>query len=223
MPDFVKQSNEEFATQLENHHTGLVTHGPALGFSGPEITVALNDSRYMRHIVTQQQQALGFSQGFTKFIKYMRTSTDVATMPVFTVPGIVPAAVLVGIETRFRQRAEKAKAVTGVYNNDIGEQLCIVAPEASGELGVPQFTIELAAGHPLMKWKKKTSDGIEIWKDDGTGFRFRDKDGKSPWVDNDDLPAAGQSKIWKYKIIYLVDDEPVGDFSPDTSISVQGI
>src|SRR4051812_44568336 len=108
MPDFVKKSNEEFATQLENHYTGLVTHGPALGFSPAEITVAQNDSKFMRHIVTQQQQALGFSQGYTRFIKYMRTSKDVATEPVFTIPATVPASVLVGIETRFRQRAEKA-------------------------------------------------------------------------------------------------------------------
>jgi hypothetical protein len=223
MPDFVKQSNEQFATQLENHHTGLATHGPALGFTPAEINVALNDSKYMRHIVTQQQQALGFSQGFTKFIKYMRTSTDVATMPVFTVPGVVPAAVLVGIETRFRKRAEKAKAVTGVYNNDIGEQLRIVAPNASEELGVPEFEIVMTAGHPVIKWPKKTSDGIEVWKDKGQGFYHAGNDTKSPWIDKDDLPAAGQSAVWKFKIIYLIDDEPVGDYSAVIEVSVKGI
>lgn len=219
--DFVKKNHNLFATQLEDHFTALGTHGAALGFSPAEITVAGNDSKYMRYLVTQQGKALAFSQGYTRHLALMRTSKDTATEPVFDVPAIVPTVVLVGIETRFRERAKKAKASTA-YSKDIGEQLRIVAPDVVAELGLPEFEIIFAANHPILKWKKKIADAARIEKDrgDGQGWVHVGDDIKSPWADKDELPPAGQSVVWKYRIIYIVDDEPVGEYSAVITINV---
>jgi len=217
--DFVKKNNDQFATQLEDHATALATHGQALGFSGAEITVASNDAKFFRYAVTQQGKALAHSQGYTRFLGLMRTGKDTATEPVFNVPGTIPATVLVGIETRFRERAKKAKASTA-YSDDIGEQLRIVAPDASAELGVPEFIVVFAGNHPVLKWKKKTADAIRIEKDKGQGWYHADNDIKSPWADKDDLPSPGQSAVWKYRIIYLIDDEVVGGYSDIITVTV---
>jgi hypothetical protein len=219
MADFVKKSNDAFGKQLDEHADALGTHGAALGFSGPEITVAVNDAKYFRYELTQQAKALSFSQGYTRHLGYLRTSKDVATEPVFTIPATIPTSVLVGIETRFRERAKKAKASTA-YNNDIGEQLRIVAPDATAELGIPEFEVVFAANHPVLKWPKKISDGIEVWKDKGQGWYHAGNDTKSPWPDKEDLPPAGQSAIWKYRIIFIVDDEPVGEYSAVITVLV---
>jgi hypothetical protein len=223
--DFVKQEDTEFATQLENHHSALVTHGPALGFSVPEIAVADNDAKYMRYIVTQQGQAQGFSQAYTRFKNEMRTGSDTATEPVYTIPGVVPTVVPVGIETRFRERATKAKS-SSAYNNDIGEQLKIVAPITvfDPSTGKPTFKIFMDSGHPLLKWVKGNFQGTEIWADhgDGNGWVKQERDFKSPWVDTTALPAVGQSKVWKYKMIYVHNDATVGLWSDEVTVTVYG-
>jgi hypothetical protein len=195
--DFVKQEDAEFATQLENHHAALVTHGGALGFSGAEITVAENDAKYMRYIVTQHSQAQSFSQGYTRFKNLMRTSSDTATEPVFTIPATEPTTVLVGIETRFRERATKAKS-SPAYNNDIGEQLKIVAPNIPFDpsTGKPTFKVFMDSGHPLLKWVKGGFQGVEIWADHGhcSGWVKQERENSSPWVDTTALPG----RQWLY-------------------------
>ena len=38
----------------------------------------------------------------------------------------------------------------------------------------------------------------------------------------DALPAAGQSAVWKYRAIHLLDDEMIGQWSTTACISVMG-
>jgi hypothetical protein len=223
--DFVKKEDAEFVQQLKDHHTALGTHGAGLGFSLPEIADAGKDSAYMEYVVGQQSQAQGFSQGYTQFKRNMRLGTNTATEPVFVVPGVVPPAVPVGIEQRFRDRAAKAKSSTA-YDNDIGEQLKIVAPISvfDPSTGKPTFKVFLDSGHPVLKWPKKNFQGVEVWADhgDGSGWVKQERDFKSPWVDKTDLPALGQSKVWKYKMIYVLNDETIGLWSDEVTVTVHG-
>ena len=107
----------------------------------------------------------------------------------------------------------------------MGEQLRIVAPESSLTLGLPPFSITLAAGHPVISWTKGSSDGVDIWKDDGKGggFHYLGRDNKSPFADKSDLPLGAATALWKYKLIYVVNDEPVGDYSAVQEVTVKGV
>ena len=225
--DFVEKEDKEFSTQLKTFSDGVnsatAPNGATVGLSTGEIAAAKKDADYFKYALDQQDKAKGFSQSFTKYKNDLRKGSDVAIVePVFDMPATVPPAVDAGVEDRFRKVVAKVKK-SGSYTKGMGEAWHIEAPEFTEELGIPQFTVELAAGHPLLKWPKKTADAIQIWKDDGTGFRFLDRDMKSPFVDKEDLPAAGQSKIWKYKIIYIINDEPVGDYSAVIEVTVKGI
>ena len=42
------------------------------------------------------------------------------------------------------------------------------------------------------------------------------------YLDTAALPAAGTSAVWKYKAIYRLNDEQVGQWSDIASISVMG-
>jgi len=42
------------------------------------------------------------------------------------------------------------------------------------------------------------------------------------YLDTAGLPPAGQSAAWKYRAIYLLDDQPVGQWSDPVSIAVMG-
>jgi len=71
-------------------------------------------------------------------------------------------------------------------------------------------------------WKKQGMDAIEIQVDRGAGFVFLAIDTVPDYLDTADLPAGGASASWKYRAIYRLNDERVGQWSDVSSISVMG-
>jgi hypothetical protein len=89
--------------------------------------------------------------------------------------------------------------------------------------GKPDFFIEFSSGgHPNLRWTKGKFEGVEIWKDSGTGFAKLDRDMRTDYIDKTNLPVAGATAIWKYKMIYVVSDEVVGNWSDVVSVFVMG-
>ena len=86
----------------------------------------------------------------------------------------------------------------------------------------PIFTIVLQAGHPNIVWKKQGMDALEIHVDRGAGFAFLALDTVPDYLDTAPLPAPGASAVWKYKAIYRLRDEQVGQWSDIASVSVMG-
>lgn len=58
-------------------------------------------------------------------------------------------------------------------------------------------------------------DALEIHVDRGPGFAFLT-------LDTAPLPAPGASAVWKYKALYRLRDEQVGQWSDIASVSVMG-
>ncbi|MDQ6631097.1 MAG: hypothetical protein M3Y82_04985, partial [Verrucomicrobiota bacterium] len=112
------------------------------------------------------------------------------------------------------------------YTEAMGEDLGIIGAQQTMDLNSmkPQLNIELQAGKPVVRWMKQSMDSLEIWVDrnDGKGFIFLAIDTVPDYPDTAPLPAPGQSAIWKYKAIYRLNDEPVGQWSDVVSIAVVG-
>jgi hypothetical protein len=228
MSDFVKNEDAEFVTQINTFAEVLnrtaTPNGSTVDFSAAEIAEAVKDAKHVLYVHQQVDKSKGFAQSFTKYKNDLRYgSVNPVTEPVFELPATVPPAVTAGVEDRFRQRAARIKA-HGNYTPGFGEELKIVAAAVSVELGLPEFTVVMTAGHPVIKWKKKQSHGVQIWKDrgDDKGFVLVDTDLKSPWADKDELPEQGKTAIWQYKLIYIIDGEPVGSYSPPVTVTVHG-
>jgi len=81
------------------------------------------------------------------------------------------------------------------------------------------------AGKPTIEWKKGDSDGIQLIVDrgDGNGYHWLANDSTPDYPDTEPLPPLGQSATWKYKAIYLLDDEQVGQWSDELVVTVQGV
>ena len=74
-----------------------------------------------------------------------------------------------------------------------------------------------------MKWTKGGFDALEIWVDRGTGtFSYLANDTVPDYLDTAPLPAAGQSATWRYRAIYRLGDERVGQWSNVAVIAVMG-
>ena len=71
-------------------------------------------------------------------------------------------------------------------------------------------------------WTRFRKAFLRIEVDRGTGFQFLAIDTIPNYTDTAPLPATGQSAVWKYRAIYLLDDEMIGQWSTTASISVMG-
>ena len=105
-----------------------------------------------------------------------------------------------------------------------GEDLGIEGTEEGIDpsLAKPVLNIVLQAGRPLVKWTKQGFDSLEIQVDRGNGYGFLAVDTEPDYLDTAPLPAPGQSAVWKYKAIYRLHDEQVGQWSNPVSIAVTG-
>ena len=145
-----------------------------------------------------------------------------ALLPVIVNPGAVAS----GIEDRFRTLCQRIKA-HGTYTTNIGLDLGIEAPQSEQDLvaAKPALSIKIVAGHPHIDWKKGGFTALDLYgTDDATGnyILLGTLTGHS-YADNRALPAAGQSKVRKYKGMYKNHDAQVGQMSDEASITVAGV
>jgi hypothetical protein len=75
----------------------------------------------------------------------------------------------------------------------------------------------------VVGWKKQAFDAVEIHVDRGQGFAFLAIDTIPDYLDTAQLPAPGASALWKYRAIYRLADEQVGQWSDESKITVTGV
>lgn len=144
--------------------------------------------------------------------------------PVPPVPPTLPAPAP-GVLQRALAIGKSVKAQTGFTDAD-GKDLRLIGATTTidPESMKPVLALRtIAGGRPEVVWQKYGMDGIEIYKDNGDGnFTMLAYDSYPNYTDNNPLPVAGQSSVWKYKAIYKLKDTHVGQWSDVVSITVMG-
>lgn len=84
----------------------------------------------------------------------------------------------------------------------------------------PTISLRLRAGYPEVLCTNGLTGGVEIEVDSGTSWVFLAVDSVPDYFDTAPLPAAGQSATCKYRAIYRVGDERVGQWSNVALIAV---
>lgn len=111
-----------------------------------------------------------------------------------------------------------------LYTTDIGKDMDILgeAPVVDPNTMKPVLKGEVTAQGVLLRWKKGAADALNIYADrkDGKGFLFLTTDIQPDYVDTTPLPAGVNSAVWNYKAIYVINDEEVGQFSENITITV---
>jgi hypothetical protein len=74
-----------------------------------------------------------------------------------------------------------------------------------------------------MGWTKARMECLCIEVGWGQGWQFLAVDSMPDYLDTTPLPPVGQSAVWKYRAIYLLDDQPTGQWSDPVSIAVMGV
>lgn len=228
MATFINTTDEGFDSQLNNFCNKIDTYNTLLGVSAGQVTAIKLDRDNFHYAVHCAQLIDSYKQTVTAWKNLLRYGNKAEILPAFpaqpTLPA-APAAVDANVQGRFAALIQQIVANTN-YTTSIGEDLGIVAPVSpfNPNDGKPEFKIEFSSGgHPNLKWKKGKFQGVEIWKCiDGKTWARLDKDFSPDFIDKSELPPAGQSAVWNYKMIYLYKDEVVGKYSAEQSVTVYG-
>ena len=180
---------------------------------------------YWSEVINLTQE---YSRGLTAFrqeLLYGVESGSVVTLsPVQPNLDAVPADIdpdIVGRAAAIGKRIKAHKDFTEADGQDLG----LFGKEVTESGSKIAFTIRFLARHPELVWKKNHHTGIQVyanytgneqWQWIGTGVTPN-------FIDQHPLPLAGQSAIWRYRIVYVDKNmNQVGEFSDVVSVTVAG-
>ncbi len=223
MADLVKTDDLGFVAQYNNFSEKIGTYATDLGLTGPEVAAITADSEYLGFTVLGAIKAKEYGQAWTSRKDRMRKGSDVAmgTFPEGVDVSTPPAVVLPGIEKRFRALITTIKAHPA-YNNDMGEDLGIVAANSEAEITSPELKVKKDGVNVVISFSKGNNDGASLYSKRGSevAFTFLALDTKSPYIDTRPNLVPGTPEKREYYAKLFDDSAEHGDASPTVSITL---
>ena len=211
---------------LNNFSNRIGQYATALGLNNAEITSVQHDAAMFAYVIQMQDAAHQFYSSYTMLKKQLRSSPQQIAAPVLpAVPsaGSPPAAVNSGIFNRIVLLVNRIK-ISSAYSETMGQDLNIIPATSTVNPNdfIPNLSIRLDAGHPLLKWKKGDADAVQLYVDrrDNNGFMPLARTTHNTYLDTMNVPAETFTATWDYKGRYVIGDDEVGQFSQTISINV---
>lgn len=214
---------------LTNFANKLNGYKGKYSIAGTDVTDMQNSAAeytYWLNYLNQYKEYLGKLTAYKNELRDGVAPGSAASLePVPPTMGVAPTVVDPGIFSRATSIALRIKAhndYTLADGQDLGlEGEEITADDLSSIKPIIQVRL-VNGGFPEIVWKKKSTDGIDIYVDRGTGnFIFLATDTVPNYTDTFTLPSG--AAVWKYRCIYRVDDAQVGQWSDIVSITVTGV
>ena len=207
---------------LTNFVAKLPTYAATFGITAAEVTDLTNALAAYQFTLNRKRQFGQYASELVTYAKLLasgKATDNIATFPTPPALGTVPPMVLAGVFKRVASIVARIKnnlAYTAAIGHDLDiEGSDIVVDPTSMK---PALSLRLAAGHPELMWALNHMDGLEIWKDSGSGFVMLDVDDAPNYTDLSPLPAP--VALWKYKAIYRLGGHQVGQWSDTVQIAV---
>lgn len=87
----------------------------------------------------------------------------------------------------------------------------------------PELSVEILGGHPNIHWAKNGLDELEMEVDRGEGTFTPLIIAPIPdFLDIAPLPSPGKSAVWRYRAIYRMKEQRVGNWSSVLEVMVKG-
>jgi hypothetical protein len=214
------EGKESFMNNLDNK---LAAHGITLGVTPQEQTSVHNDALMFNYCMKTVVMFTTKKEQIIRFKDSMRDGPiGTPSNPLPVNPTLPPApAVIVepGIIPRINAFVQRIKHHAN-YTEDIGRDLGIVGSEVIFDIITMKPVLKLMkqANFIEIQWEKGHSDAIriEVDRNDNAGWCFLAIDTVPNYSDTL-VPTV--AVIWKYRGMYLIKDELVGQWSDVTSIA----
>jgi hypothetical protein len=229
--DYVIQSDDPFAAQLQTFKNSIGSYAATLGVTPAEVTAQAADADYFNYAVACQAVMSNGAQQWTGWKRLSRNGGAPPPGGVPVVPPVFPAsvaAVAPGIEARFRALVKRIKAHPN-YNESVGEALGIEGPDqVAPDLTTikPDINAKVTGNQVLIEWGWGKNAAfldlceIQVDRNDNKGFVLLAYDSTPNYIDTQSFPSSPAK--WTYRAIYRVGDSQVGQWSKPVSVTVGG-
>ena len=219
---YLPKADKDKAVWLNNFAGKLPSVSTAVGIAAPEVTAVTNDAAmfsYMINLVEIFNTAKEERVTYKNILRDGPVGSIAGALPAMPVVPAPPAAVPAGIFQRLAQLVQRIKNHPN-YTEAIGRTLGIIGAEQIIDTTVMKPVLKLVkkGGVIEIQWSKGHATSIIIQVDrDGSGWKFLAVDTIPHYTDtaHADAPAT-----WKYRAMYQVGDEPVGQWSDEVRIVV---
>ncbi|MFC2092274.1 hypothetical protein ACFLSV_00100 [Bacteroidota bacterium] len=216
------------AKWLKHFASKTPTYAAVLGITPAEQTSIENDSAMYEYIVITVHPAYKSKvQDITAFKNMLRDGplgTPTPPVPAALTLPATPTAVEQGIFKRVTKFVQRLKNHPN-YTENMGEDLGIIGREMSFDKSElkPKLKGALDANRPKIIWKKGSFvDSIDLYVDRqlNNNYEYLTNDSKKDYIDDYPMPSDVASIVYRYKGIYRIGDEQVGQFSDPITITV---
>jgi len=218
---YLPSADKDRAIWLNNFASKFSTASVGLGFVAADVTSVNNDAAmftYLINLVETFTTAKEQRVNYKNLIKNGPLGSPGGALPVAPVVPAAPTAVAPGIFARIGQLVQRIKN-SPTYTEAIGRDLGVIGAEQTMDTVIIKPVVKLVfkGGHVEVQWTKGDADALHIETDKGTGWQFLAVDTVPHYTDTTAIAAPG---VWKYRAMYIVNDERVGQWSDVVSITV---
>ena len=211
-----------FAEKINQPGSPGSTAGEDLGLTAAQVAQTVKDAAMFNFCIQNQDSFKNEKEERTNYKNLVRGGAEgVAMDPYPTTPPVSPPeTVPQGVFKRVSQNVAHIKSHEN-YSTAIGEDWGIIGDDQvfdPNELKPVLDLLVLGSG-VLVKWEKGFAEAIRIFVDRGSGFTWLATDSEPDYLDTFAMPAGAAT--WKYKAIYEIDGEEVGQFSDEAEVQVQ--
>lgn len=218
---YLPNSEADRVVWFNNFSTKFATLATTLGFTAADATAVANDAAMFAYLIGQVESFTTAKEqrvGYKNLIKDGPIGETGGPAPTGPVVPVSPTVVAPGIFPRLTQTVQRIKTAPA-YTEAIGRDLGIIGAEQvmDTEALKPVLKLVMKGGLVEVQWTKGKANAVRIESDKGTGWQFLAVDSVPHYIDNTPVTTPG---TWRYRAMYIIADELVGQWSDVISINV---
>ena len=223
---YLPVSDADRVVWLNNFSSRIGQYASSLGLIASELVSVQRDAAMFSYIVQLHDSGHQYWTALSGLKKQLRSSPQQSAAPAIPsspAAGAPPAVVSSGVFNRIVLLVARIKQ-SSAYSTTMGQDLNVIPPAIVFNPNdmLPNLSIRIESGHPLLKWRKGEADGVQLYVDrrDTNGFVPLAKVFRNTYLDTMPVPANQFTATWDYKARYLIGDDEVGQFSVVISVVV---
>lgn len=226
MPTWLPDREADRLVWLQNFALKLGVYVGTAGIVAGDVTLAGNWRDVYQWILNRSEQINTVKQEVNEWKSIFADGpigTPLGAYPIAPVYPAPPAAftATAGMFAQAIAMAERIRNSVG-YTTAIGEDLGITPPVGGGVLGDPVLELIALPGDEVrVNWVKGRADGliVESQRAGEVTWTVLGTDNNSPYLDARAPLVAGQPEVRRYRGRYVVNDEPVGNYSAIATVT----
>ena len=220
--NYLPRAEKDRVVWFNNFSDKFSKAATGLGFIVADVTSVTNDAAMFAFLITCVEMYTTAKEQCVDY-KNLISTGSIGSMggpvPPPLAPGATPTEVAPGIFPRLSKLVDRIKAST-TYTDAIAKDLGIIGAQQTVDTATlkPLLKLVMKGGQVEVQWIKGDADAIRIETEKGAGtWQFLAVDTVPHYTDTTPITAPA---TWKYRAMYIISDELVGQWSDIASIAV---